>query len=832
MIKRQELFGKVCDTLGALTFSIRMRSAGGDLGVNHAAEDFYCGFLNILLSKPAQKFNLHNMNAIHSDFPAIDLGDEENKLAVQVTTTEHRDKVNHTLNKFFEKNLDQTYNRLIVLVIGKKDEFKKDFSLKRNFDFVHTRDVWDLDKLGKELSNLNQQKLEELDKYLTDALTRVPPNERSLRLKFPSVLDQDAFIGRETELEMLEKKINDGSNAPIVLYGLGGMGKTTLVARFCADYECGNVYYVRFRDSFTQTVALGVASGMQGYSDRKPDAVRDYTEAMDRLRMCDKNDILVIDNADAPDGMFSELQKDPAYHELRELDLRLIITTRCAVDRAIEVGAMKKERLHDIFFKHGLHLQTNEMNDLIETVRGHTMTVDLIARTLKWNRRLTVAQLLEVMRDGTLADQNFRPVSTDRNGDVEQEQIYEHLRKLFNVSKISGAGKMLLRYAVLLPEDGMALKLFDAALPIEIRNILEKQIDLGWLGYERDTGFVTIHPVIRMVCRKELTPTDQTCKDFLWSLFKQYRPKQYEISQIWQLADCMSRAADLLEDDWGDWSYYAALLWDEVGQTHVALQYAEQSIARRQVRVNQRTNPEIRAKRSLKLASSYNIASQACAYGGIHEQAMIYGEKALKLRKKYLPVKHRQIAASYNNLGMIYSHLKLYQKSMDYLWIAVRIREAQEEPRQDEIANSYNNIGTVYNSMEKYGKALKYREKALQIRRELFADDPNNPDLVASINNVGRTLHALKRYDEALALELEALHIRESILHESDWELANSYYNVGHTYGAMGNYQEAIRYLEKALGTWEKGQATDNIYFAPTQEEAEEYRSHLEPQYS
>lgn len=819
MIRWQDFFGKVCDTLGALTYSIRLRSAGGDQGVNHAAENFYCGLLNIMLSKPEKEYHLHNMNPIQSDFPAIDLGDEENSLAVQVTTTEHRDKVNHTLSKFFENNLDQTYRRLIILVIGKKDEFKKEFRVPQSFDFLHSRDVWDLDRLGKELGKLNQKKLEELDAYLTDALSRVPRSERALRLKFPAVLERDAFVGREAELEMLKAKINDGSNAPIILYGLGGMGKTTLVGRFCADYTGGNVYYVRFQESFTQTVAVGVASGIQGYTERKPDAERDYTEAMERLKNCEKGDILVIDNADAGDDMFFVLQEDSAYEQLLELDLRLIITTRCAVDRAIEVGAMKKERLRKIFDNHRLHLQNREKDNLIEAVQGHTMTVDLIARTLKWNRRLTAARLLEVLHDGTLAEQEFNPIGTDRNGDLKQQQIYKHLRQLFNVTDIPKPRAALLRCAVLLPEDGMDLGIFDAALPKEIGNILDHQINLGWLGFDEDRRFVTIHPVIRLVCRVELTPSDQDCEVFLNQLSRMYVPEKYNISQIIQLACCLSMASDLLPDLEGSWAYEASRLWGEIGQANKSLQYALAAVQRRKA-----LGKKISGS---KMASAYNMAANAFNHLGNYESARKYGEQALKLRLRCLRPGDSRIAASYNNLGMTYSHLGKYDLALKYLWNAVYLREAQKPRKEVAIANTYNNIGTVHYASGNYEQALVFREKALKMRQKIYADNPYDPDLITSINNVGRTLHKLKRYQDALLMEQEALSRRKKTLHETDSDLANSYYNVGSTLAALNRFGEAVAHLENALQTWERGNAQDNIYFASTLEELTRYREQM-----
>lgn len=172
--RKEDLLRKVYGDLAQLTSTVRLNSAGGDLGINKTAEDFYGGLLNIVLN--TEKFypgiQLRNMNQIRPDYPAIDLGDEKTKVAVQVTTTEHRGKINHTLDKFFEKGLENTYNRLIILIIGKKDANKKRFLTQEGFDFSPNRDIWDMDRLGVILADLSEEKLEEIDRFFSAKLYR------------------------------------------------------------------------------------------------------------------------------------------------------------------------------------------------------------------------------------------------------------------------------------------------------------------------------------------------------------------------------------------------------------------------------------------------------------------------------------------------------------------------------------------------------------------------------------------------------------------------------------------------------------------------------------
>jgi len=793
MINKQELHGKVCDTLAVLTLSTRLRSAGGDLGVNHAAEDFYCGLLNIILESAYPGIRLENMNRIQDNYPAIDLGDRDRGVAVQITTTEHRGKINHTLDKFFENDLDAVYQKkLIILIIGKKDEFKKDFAVQRGYDFVHTRDVWDTDRLGREIGSLGPQSMERVYDYLCENLSMIPSGERGLRLPF-SAMDRNAFVGREQELQMLSDRTADQkNNVPIFVTGLGGMGKTELVARFCTDYQGGRTYFVRFRENFTQTVAMGVASGMEGYKERKPDLERDYAEAMTRLQNCAPGDILVIDNADEPEGNFGRLQTDPTWSELRKLKLRLILTTRCEVAGAIRVEQMRNETLYRLFENQGLPLDQKQMDALVDAVNGHTMTVDLMARTLKRSRTLTVEKLLEALGAGDLKKQNYRAVALERNGEVAQEVIYEHLRRLFNVAEISEDARAVLRNMVLLPEDGMDIGILEAVLDEEKMELLEQQIDHGWLGFEEDTKFVTIHPVIRLVCREELKPDDDNCGKLLNAVWDYYDPNKYDAEIFKQFAELFSRAAELLPDGQGKWAIRAGYFWKEIGQAGNALGYEEQAVRRLE-----ESQPDSEA-----LAMAYNNLGITYGSLGDHGKELEYQLKALEIRETVLPSDHPDLAQSYNNLGMTYNHLGDYNKELEYVQKALSIWEEVFPSEHPNLATSYNNVGLAYSNLGNPKRALECVQKAMEIQERAYPE--NHPDLAATYNNVGWSYGACGDYNKALEYVQKALSIWKKVLPANHPNLATSYDNVGYTYNSLGEYKKAMECLRQALVIREK----------------------------
>ena len=123
MLTMKELREGIRLSLAQFVVYVRYSVSQDMTDINRYAEDFYCGLLN-----KAFGWELHNLNQDNRNQPAIDLADDTNKIAVQVTSSRDRGKVTRTLKKFFEGKLDRKYQKLLMLVIGEEDAFAKDFT--------------------------------------------------------------------------------------------------------------------------------------------------------------------------------------------------------------------------------------------------------------------------------------------------------------------------------------------------------------------------------------------------------------------------------------------------------------------------------------------------------------------------------------------------------------------------------------------------------------------------------------------------------------------------------------------------------------------------------
>ena len=793
--------------------------------INRYAEDFYCGLLNCAFG-----WDLRNLNQDNRNQPAIDLADDTNEIAVQVTSSTDRSKVTGTLKKFFEKKQDLKYKTLLMLVIGKEDPFQKDFTLEREFDFDPERDIWDTPRLLGRLESITDvDRLQAICDYLQKHFSTYPlPAQQYPNLPLRTVLERDAFVGRRGELEEIDRRFR--AQKVVFLSGLGGMGKTELAVRYAQEFvqdQGRQAFQVLFSGDFRQTILNNVAPNVPGLDTRNLPENEIYGKTLEALNSCGPDALLILDNADQANLM--ELRGD-----LGALKMRVLITTRQEEPDAVDVARLHRQELHQLFTQHRAKVTPEEMDKLIDAVDGHTLTVDLMARALRPGFRAATAEKLLK----NLADSSVKKVPSAYRGTADQARINEHLRTVFRVVNLSEREQVLLHFATLLPENGMDPELFLQPFEEDLGDDLEELIRSGWLLWKED--LLRIHPVIRLVCIEELKPTVENCRSFLHWFRGQYDETTYDREKFAQIAALYENASHVLGETGGFWACEAGYLWNVLVETKRAescnlraVDILEQNAPGSLVLASAYNNlsgtyvhlgdHEEAQKYNLKalaifeqvlpptdpnLATSYNNVGFTYGALGEHKKALEYKLKALKIKEQVLPSTHPDLALSYNNVGFTYGHLGDHEKALEYKLKALAIWEQVLMPTHPDLAASYNNVGSTYGHLGDREKALEYQLKALAIREQVLS--PTHPNLAASYNNVGSTYGHLGDHEKALEYQLKALAIREQVLPPTHPDLARSYNNVGGTYGHLGDREKALEYQLKALAIWEQSLPEDH----------------------
>jgi len=147
-------------------------------------------------------------------------------------------------------------------------------------------------------------------------------------------------------------------------------------------------------------------------------------------------------------------------------------------------------------------------------------------------------------------------------------------------------------------------------------------------------------------------------------------------------------------------------------------------------------------------------------------------------------------------------HLFEYKKGESILQKALTLFEqTQKEENQNSQILEANLLSDFCSMSKELGKnlcrGLELETKALTIRLTVLGKE--HPDTATSYNNIGGTYGALGDHNEALKLQKKALAIKFAVFGGEHPSTATSYGNIGDTYRKLGNHKKALKLEEKAL---------------------------------
>lgn len=144
---------------------------------------------------------------------------------------------------------------------------------------------------------------------------------------------------------------------------------------------------------------------------------------------------------------------------------------------------------------------------------------------------------------------------------------------------------------------------------------------------------------------------------------------------------------------------------------------------------------------------------------------------------------------------------KDFQKSVDYFKRCLREWELLGVELNEMIANSHFKIGYVYDEVRNWDPALQQYAIALEMRRNLFGE---NHDKVADVlHNIGTVYYNRNIFQEAIRYLERAIKVRVNASNTVRRSLALSYYNLALAFIKLGRKSEAEKVLEKAVAIFD-----------------------------
>ena len=165
MMNKEVYLKNIAENLALLSREVSILNAVNLYDINIIAEDFFPGLLNLIYG-----YELKNANHLEKNAPAIDLIDQKNRIAVQVTSDNSSTKIKHTIEEFNKSQAYHFYDRLVVLILTQKKKYSSNFDTQGLFSFEKTRDIWDVEKLIKDIRELETVQIKKISDYLSEEL--------------------------------------------------------------------------------------------------------------------------------------------------------------------------------------------------------------------------------------------------------------------------------------------------------------------------------------------------------------------------------------------------------------------------------------------------------------------------------------------------------------------------------------------------------------------------------------------------------------------------------------------------------------------------------------
>lgn len=206
-----------------------------------------------------------------------------------------------------------------------------------------------------------------------------------------------------------------------------------------------------------------------------------------------------------------------------------------------------------------------------------------------------------------------------------------------------------------------------------------------------------------------------------------------------------------------------------------------------------------------------DIANGLKCLGLVHQalgntsRAIELCEDALKMLLLFYSTRpnHPDIAITLNVLGGVHQAQGNQQRAIEFCEASLIMHRLvyAKTLNDPSIAKTLNNLGAAYLAQGNYPQAIAFFEETLVMYRLIYATMTNHPQIAAVLNNLGAAYKAQGNYPQAIARYEESLVMNRFIYATVPNQpvIATALNNLGDTYLTQGNHPRAIAFFEEAL---------------------------------
>lgn len=158
---------RIQESLSLLAYQVKSSTALGQSDINKVAETLLIPVLDIAFGCELRNLNFTE----HKNYPAVDLGDDKHRIAIQITSTATYPKVRETLETFLKFGLDARFDRLIIFILSERQSSYPQQSIDEiigeRFTFDGKRDILDGRDLLAQIGGLQLADSEKILEHLS-----------------------------------------------------------------------------------------------------------------------------------------------------------------------------------------------------------------------------------------------------------------------------------------------------------------------------------------------------------------------------------------------------------------------------------------------------------------------------------------------------------------------------------------------------------------------------------------------------------------------------------------------------------------------------------------
>lgn len=338
-----------------------------------------------------------------------------------------------------------------------------------------------------------------------------------------------AFYGRQKEIKALSAMLEQADHGIASIYGLGGIGKSTLVRKYAADHSAtwDTVLWLYDQGNLAQTIADDTLVQVNTVHRLKEESTEEYLQRKIQTLSsvaAEQRVLLVIDNF--------ELEHLEQLNQFHQVGWTILLISRKRMPEGM-FPAMQVEELNEddltFLFRYYSHCDLEEEQDLsafrtiISCINGHTLLTELIARQIA--KSYLDIQTAEAMVAGIgLADLPEEKIEYVHDQSAWRGTLLKILDRLVEVDRFSEQDRVCIKLLSLFYAPGIDAGLFKSLAEMDSLDFINELETSGWIKTENQHLY--LHPMMREYIRTWpwTEEMEASAERMMYNLYERIRP--------------------------------------------------------------------------------------------------------------------------------------------------------------------------------------------------------------------------------------------------------------------------------------------------------------------